>query len=105
MSKLKGEELLKELKEHLLEWYVEYPPQSGETMGDVKAHRQAYKQIVALINRTSKEVTEEWEDEKASELITIVANLYPYEGSPCVIPKGKAKDFTRSLIKEIHGRK
>lgn len=45
-------------------------------------------------------VTEEWIEEKAKGLITMVADLYPHEGSPCVIPKSKAKDFICSLVKK-----
>ncbi len=56
--------------------------------------------------KESKEIIEEWIEEKARELITMVANLYPHETNPCVMPKSKAKDFIRSLIKEIQmGRK
>jgi len=41
---------------------------------------------------------------KVKKLITMVANLYPHEGSPCVIPKNKAKDFIRSVVEEIAGK-
>ena len=96
MSKLKEKELLKHLA-HMFKCY-EYnfinvdwkPPEEGV---------QAYKQIKEMIQKPG--VTEEWIEEKAKELITMVANLYPHEGNPCVIPKSKAKDFIRSLVEEI----
>ncbi|MCK4783350.1 MAG: hypothetical protein KAV87_06330, partial [Desulfobacteraceae bacterium] len=46
-----------------------------------------------------------WIEEKAKELITMVSKLYPYEGSPCIISKSKAKDFICKIVGEIHGRK
>lgn len=55
-----------------------------------------------MSNRHTK-IIEKWVEKKAKELIFVVANLYPHEGSPCVIPKSTAEDFIRSLVKEIQG--
>lgn len=46
-------------------------------------------------------ITKEFIDEKTRELITMISDLYPYEGSPCVISKSKAKDFLSSLLNEL----
>lgn len=51
------------------------------------------------MNKIKKKITEKLVEKKTNELITMVANLYPHEASPCVIPKNKAKNFIRSLIK------
>lgn len=56
-----------------------------------------FQQVRYQCLESQAEPSEEWIDEKARELITMVANLYPREGSPCVIPKSKAKDFIRNL--------
>lgn len=61
--------------------------------------KQAYQQIREMIQKPG--VTEEWVEEKAKKLITMVSSLYPHEGNPCVIPKNKAKDFIRSLVEKI----
>ena len=64
-----------------------------------KECKQAEKQIKEIIQKP--EVTKEWYEEKARDLITMVANLYPHEGNPCVIPKSKARNFIRSLVEKI----
>lgn len=89
-------------REELLDWldkfYREtrmypYPPRERQEL------TQAYQQIKEMIQK--KPVTEEFTEEKAKELITMIANLYPYEGSPCVVPKSKAKDFIRKIAEDI----
>jgi len=47
------------------------------------------------------EITDEFMEKKTSELITMISDLYPYEGSPCIIPKSKAKEFLSSLLNEL----
>ena len=47
------------------------------------------------------EITEEFMEKKMTELITMVSDLYPHEGSPCVIPKSKAREFLSSLLNEL----
>ncbi len=63
-------------------------------MGVSKEKREKFKkpfeEIVALIK---KEVTEEWYDEKARELIALVPELY----------NKSAKEFIRKIVKEIQG--
>lgn len=96
MSKLNQEELV----EKLGGWIRR--SRRDETPDNIIWHiddESAHQDIVALIKKP--EVTEEWIEEKAKELITMVANLYPYETNPGVIPKSKAKDFIRTFVKEI----
>ena len=47
------------------------------------------------------EITEEFMKKKTNELIKMISDLYPLEGSPCVIPKSKAEDFLCSLLNEL----
>jgi len=64
--------------------------------------------VIDLYDQLEKKrpkMTEEWYGEKAKKLITMVSNLYPHEGSSCVIPKSKAKDFIRSLMEGIPAKK
>ena len=98
MTKLNQGELLEELRQ------IKICVQAWEILNPKKVswtgkREQAYQQIKEMIQKP--EITEEWIEEKAMGLITMVANLYPHEGSPCVIPKNKAKDFIRSLIEEV----
>lgn len=83
MSKLKKEELLRELKT----WFDNYP------FSD-KWH-QAYQQIRETIQRP--EVTEEWIEEKTKELHfwTDWEEGLTYE---------EVEKFIRSLVKEIQGK-
>ena len=80
-------------KEELLNWLDLW------SVREIPVQKQAYQQIKEMIQKP--EVTEEWIEEKAKELITMVANLYPHETSPCVIPKSNAKDFIRSLVEKL----
>jgi len=100
MSKLKKEELLRHL-----EFMFSTTKSCGEGFGKplYPPIEQAYKQIKGMIQEPG--VTEQLLDKKAKELIFMVANLYPHEGSPCVIPKSIAKDFIRSLAEKIQGEK
>ena len=97
MSKLNQEELLEQL-DSFKKVYLDAYDLVGSKKEFVSHVEQAFQQIKEIIQKP--EVTEEWYEEKAKELITMVANLYPYEGNPCVIPKSKAKDFICSLFKE-----
>lgn len=54
-----------------------------------------------LLLKELPEITEDWVEKKMKELITMVSDLYPHEGSPCVIPKSKARDFICFLIDEL----
>ena len=54
-----------------------------------------------LLIKELPKITEDWVEKKMKELITMVSDLYPHEGSPCVIPKNKARDFICSLIDEL----
>lgn len=100
----------KEEQDKLIEYLAEaldcWKREAISTDEKIQGH-EMHDRIVVLVK---KEVTKDekkemliriWVEEKAKELITMVANLYPHEASPCVVPKGKARDFIRLLVKEI----
>ena len=87
MSKLKEEELLEKLNKAF-----EYLPLSI-------ANGQARRQIKEMIQKPG--VTKEWIEEKARELLF----LFYAKGSTQENEESTAKDFIRSLVEEIHGRK
>lgn len=66
---------------------------------------RAYNQIVALIG-ASKEVTEEWYEEKAGELSKHIIELIHLwaDGGTLKEAKEKIKDFIRKLYEEIRGK-
>lgn len=82
MTKLKREELL--------EWLDKCWGIVRLSWDDLELADQAYEQIKKIIEKP--QVTEEWFEEKASELY----NLLYYE----TFNQGQVKDFIRSLVKE-----
>lgn len=85
MSKLK--------KEELLEWFVNYI----NTRAIPLDHIKKLEQIVALIKKP--EVTEEWIEEKAKQIVEEIG--YRIEDEYLNVHLERVKDFIRKLVEEI----
>ena len=98
-----------EYKEELLEFLKPFPDgviepsvYNKDGIFSLEEDTRAYKKIVALIG-ASKEVTEEWIEEKTSQLIVGWFHKWRemYTKREMRI---EAKDFIRSLVEEIWGK-
>lgn len=116
-DKLNKEELL----EHLSDWY-EYSRIEKALNVIYKTDEQAYQQIKATITKFDEEceksfdagykagliekkpqVTEEWKEEKAKDILKLIG--YKIHGEYLNVHIGEAKDFISLIVKEIHGKR